>query len=215
MKDLKASELKRYKVRAPLETQIGFNTFFPGSKVSSFEFPIEKAILKTIVSEIGKKSTRISISCYNGEMMRAVLPSEVYLIRDYLQNADESLVWQYNPVEEKLRSSGFKAFTQKNFDMNSFVLHMHEFTGNLPPIKEAYSKKMQKNRGMFYSRGTIGEWKFIHIYVKNPFPWEILQKVAYKEFGTNLVQVFFNQETKKEHPKEFVIWYHPNAVPLL
>lgn len=216
MKDLKSSELRRYKVQAPQETQVGFNNFFPGSKVSSFEFPNEDLILKTIVSEVGKsKSTRISISCYNRDTMRAVLPSEVYLTRDFLQNSDESLVWQHNPMIYNLRSLGFKKSKQKNFDMNSFVLHVHEFTGELPPFKEAYSKKMQKNRGMFYSRGTIGEWKFVHIHVKDPFPWEVLQKVAEKEFGGNLVQIFFNQETKEENQEEFVIWYHPDALPMI
>lgn len=214
MKDLKSSELRRYKVQAPQETQVGFNNFFPGSKVSSFEFPHEDLILKTIVSEV-RNSKRISITCYNRDVMRAVHPSEVYLTRDFLQNPEESLVWQYNPILHKLRSSGFRTLTQKNFDMNSFVLHVHEFTGQLPPFKEAYSKKMQKNRGMFYSRGTIEEWKFVHIQVKNPFPWEVLEKVSEKEFGNNLVQIFFNEETKKENQEEFIIWYHPNAFPMI
>lgn len=220
MKDLRSSELRRYRVPVPKETEIGLTTFFKGSKAYCFEIPTTKEeYLKVIISEInnnGKTNTRMSITVIDnyGRTMRATMLEEVYKAREILQEPKESIVWQYNPMIETLRSVGFKKITGNNFDMNNFVLQMHQYDGELPPFEEAYNKKMQKNKGLFYSRGTIGEWKFIHILIKDVFPWAVIQKIADKEFKNNLVQIFFNAKTK-EHPNEFIIWYNPKAKHLV
>lgn len=220
MKDLeKDVELERYRTPAPQESVLGLNIFFPGSKVYCFEFPEGDAFLRTMVSMCkwkGSIVTSISASFHsnNGCAMRALRPNDVYLFKDYLQNPDECLVWQYNPIREQMRAAMYRRHTRQNFDMNNFVLYTHEFNGDLPPLKEAYEKEVEKGKGKLYAKGTIGQWKFVHVYTKEPFPWAKLQMIADKEFGNNLVQVFFNQETR-EHPNEFVIWYHPNAEYLL
>ena len=76
-------------------------------------------------------------------------------------------------------------------------------------FKVAYEKKLQKNKGFMYSRGTVGDWKFIHIQPQNPFPWMDLQAIAYREFKDCLSQVFINEENRV-HPDHFVIWYNHN-----
>lgn len=220
MKNLNSKELKRYRVPPPPGTTAKVNTILKGTKVYSFEFPLFEVpdgnpVLKTIVltNEMrGSCSARITASVYTkGSMMRPITPSEVYLIKDALQNPGECLVWQYNPIREKLRASNFRAITGKDFDMNNFVLHMYQFDGRLPPLHYAYARKTQKNKGYVYCRGQIDGWKFVHVQTKDLFPWVILQKIADREFGNSLVQVFFNQETK-EHPNEYVIWCKPGSI---
>lgn len=215
MKDLGSQELQRYRVSVPLETRMGLQVFFPGAKVDSFEFPIQQAKLKTIVSTCtfrGMESTRITASIQNPTLNMACIVTidNVYFIQEQLQHSEECMVWQYNPVFEKMRAATFRATKGTEFDMNGVVLHLHEYVGEMPPLKEAYDAKMQKNRGFYYGKGALGEWRFVHVKADRDFPWKTLQEVSEREFGQNLVQVFFNKETK-EHPDEFVLWYNPIA----
>ena len=219
MKNLESEELERYRIQAPQTMVEGFNALLPESKVYSFQFPVGDANLTTNVSICndwrGKVSTRISASIRDRHLRtRAVKPNELYIYQAFLQNPDECLVWQYNPMLQRMRASLFKSYMglQAPIKMNNLILHTHEYNGQLPPLKEAYEKQL--DGGKLYVKGTIGEWQFIHVYTKEFLPWVTLEKIAEKEFGEKLVQVFFNRETS-EHPDEFVIWYHPNAQNLL
>lgn len=219
MKNLESKELERYRVQAPNAMVEGFNAFLPKSKLYSFKFPVEDATLTTNVSIIndwrGKVSTRISASISDRRLqIRAVKPSELYIYQAFLQNPDESLVWQYNPKLQKMRAEIFKSYMglKATIKMNNFILHTHEYNDHLPPLKKAYEKQLEE--GKFYVKGTAGEWQFIRVYTKELLPWVMLGKIAEREFEGKLVQVFFNKETS-EHPDEFVIWYHPNAQNLL
>lgn len=219
MKNLESEELGRYRVQSPQAMVEGFNALLPESKVYSFQFPAGDATLTTNVSISndwrGKVSTRISASVRDrSARIRAVKLSELYIYQAFLQNPDECLVWQYNPMLQKMRAEIFKSYMglQAPIKMNNFILHTHEYNGHLPPLKEAYEKQLEA--GKFYVKGTVGEWQFIRVYTKELLPWVKLGKIAEKEFGGKLVQVFFNKETS-EHPNEFVIWYHPNAQNLL
>lgn len=213
MKDLECLELRRYRVPAPIETEVGFKAFFPNSKVYSFEFPIEQATLKTIITTckyMGIESTRISASIFSEMMSCIAMPKNVYLIQEQLQNSDECIVWQYNPRLEMLRAQMYRVNTGRNFDINGTVLQLNQYDGEIPALKDAYESRMQKNRGFYYGKGRIGRWKFVHLKADSDFPWKTLQEISQREFGDNLTQMFFNEETKK-HPGEFVLWYHPDA----
>ena len=216
MKDLTNAELRRYILNTPLVGQNAMRALFPGSNVYTLNFPIEGSILKTIIYILpamnGKKKIKFAITASNekDEMIRAVTPMEVYSVQKYIQNKDECLAWEYNPALDKQRAKAVSMYTG-GLDMNNFVLHLYEYDMELPPFKEAYEKKMQKNKGVLFSRGTIGEWKFAHIQTNHPFPWMVLQAVAKREFGLKPVHVFFNGETK-EHPKDFIIWCKPDVV---
>lgn len=219
MKNLESKELERHRIEPPEPTTAGFNAFFPGSKVYSFEFPVGDAKLTTIITSSmwkGKISTRITASIHktNNRKARAVKPSELYIYQAYLQNQDECLVWQHNPMLQRMRASVFQSVMgiRQNVSMNNLILHTHEYSGEMPPLKEAY--EMQQETGKLYVKGKIAEWQFVHVYTKELLPWRTLEKIAEKEFGDKLTQVFFNQETR-EHPDEFIIWYHPNAQNLL
>lgn len=219
MKDLETRELEQYKVQPPQETALGYSSLFTGSKVYSFEIPLKQEILRTIIAICkwkGSISSRISASIHdeNKTFRRIVNQNEVYVLKDYLLNEEECLVWQYNPIIEGLRAANYRQYTGRNFDMNDAILQLNEFKGSLPPFKEAYERKMQKNKGFFYGKGKHGEWEFVHMCTDKENPWSQLKQISKREFGNNLVQVFFNQETR-EHPDEFIIWYNPNSEYLL
>lgn len=211
MKDLTSAELRRYILNTPLVGQNAMNALFPGSKVYTLNLPTESSILKTVIYILpvkgGKKIAKVAITATNDpdKMIRAVTSTEVYSVKDYIQNNDECLAWRFNPANETHRANVVGMYTG-GLDMNNFVLHLYEYDMELPPFKEAYEKKMQKNKGMLFCRGTIGEWKFVRIQTKNPFPWMVLQAISKREFGNKPVHVFFNVETK-EHPQDFIIWY--------
>lgn len=226
MKDLNGAELKEFRVNAPAETQVGLNMVFGKTQVYSFEFPTKDSkILKTIVSFInrmGETTVRISSSVYNQEGitdnvidgMRRINMQDISLFKEYLQNEDETLVWQFIPQAEFLRAEGFRFFKGTDFDMTSFVIHFNEYTNELPDLQVALDKKVQKNKGYMYSRGSVGEWKFVHAHIEDESPWEKLKAISKREFGENMTQVFFNKQTM-EHPNEYVIWYKPGEKYLL
>ena len=216
MKDLK--QLEKYRVEAPRETVRGFNAIFLGEmETYSFEFPStefmssdlnEQQVIKTIIS-VNRKTGKVQIaaSVYNSkQIMRSVTPNEMYTLKDYLLDPNENLVWYYDPRIDDIREVGFKVYTGQKFDMTNFVQHMLIFKKDYKTLlQEAYSKKVQKNKGYTYARGNVGENRYIHVQVKECFPWETLKIIAKREFGNRLVSVFFNEETKK-HPNEYIIW---------
>lgn len=215
MKDFKSPELKRFMVDNPAEFGSLFN-----SKVYTFDIPIDTESdehIHTIVSIHPMQASeiiKISLSVGSHQNVRALLEGEVYSVKDILLNPYETLVWQISYARENFRASAYRKFMNVDFDMCNFVLHMNQYNEEMPPFEKAYAKKLQKNKGFTYSRGTIGNWKFIHVYTKNPFPWMDLQAIAIREFGKNsITRVFFNEETQK-HPCHFVIWDNPNLTKL-
>jgi len=212
MKNLESWNLKQYRVDPPIETEMGYKLFFSDAKVYSFEFPLEQAILKTIITTCNWMSTRLSASIINRSMNVSfiVTPEKIYFIQEKLQRPGECLVWQYHPEFEAMRSKTFKEFTQGEYDMNGTVLQLVQYNGLLPPFRRAYETSMKENGDVCYGKGSAGKWEFVHVKTNPDFPWKVLQDVAKREFGNNLVQVFFNEETKK-HPDEFVLWYSPEV----
>ena len=226
MKDLNGAELKQFRVNAPAETQVGLNMVFGKTQVSSFEFPTEDSkILKIIVSFLNRMeetTVRISSSVYNKEAltenvidgMRKINMKDIALFKKHIQNEDETLVWQFIPQAEYLRGQGFRFFKGTDFDMTSFVIHFNEYTNELPDFEVAFDKKVQKNKGYMYSRGSVGEWKFVHALIEDEAPWEKLKAISKREFGDNMTQVFFNNKTMGR-PNEYVIWYKPGEKYLI
>lgn len=218
MKDLTSPELARFKPKFPTISKNHLQMISPESKAYTFDFPAddEETILRCIVSTHKFSSdngfNKITISAMNPSMLRAVTPNELYKVKDYIMESTEHMVWKFNPSYEKSRAKLYRAVTNSDFDMNNFVLHLQQADDDIPcsdDFRIAYEKKLQKNKGFTYGRGTIGDWKFIHILTKNPFPWLDLQAIAYREFKDCLTQVFINEETRV-HPDHFVIWYNPN-----
>ena len=217
MKNLNSEGLLRYRVNSQEVNIPTSNVLLPNltAKIQLFAFPISESenenqpkLLTQVFtySENKEKKAEIAIAVINDSGIRTVASSEVYKVQERLQREEECFVWEYNQLREKLRSVGFKNLTGNNFDMNGSLQHFSEFNGKLPPLQEAYNKKVQKNKGYLYSRGTIGEWSFIHFQTKEPFPWETLKIISHKEFGTEAdIEVFFNYETKK-HPADYIIW---------
>lgn len=212
MKNLESARLKPYRVEPPAATAKGFGAFFPASKVYAFEFPEKDTILKSIVSVIhfmGMESTRISMSVMipYKQVLWTVRESDIYKLQEYLQRPGESFVWQYSHQLHQMRVESMKAAKGVEFDWLGSPLQVVQSVGETPPFKQAYEAEINQ-------KGTVGKWQFIHLKIDAEFPWETLQNVSDKVFRNNLVQVFFNEETKK-HPGEFVVWYNPSAMPLI
>lgn len=212
MKDLKNNpELKRYRTDPPIGMEELFRRLSAKSEVYAFEFPLEGEVLKTLIlkNSIGRigMHTKISVSIQSSDKskMRPIYANEMYVLRNFLLNPDGTLVWQYSSKMDKIRSTGFRNATGNNFDMTDLVMQLMEFTGEMPPLEEAYAKKTQKNKGLIYSRGTIGNWRFVHASVPGPEPWIVLKKIADREFKSKTVFVLFNKETEK-HPYEYILW---------
>lgn len=220
MKNLDSANLRRYKVENPLETEAGFKTFFPGSKVYAYEFPKDDGrTIKSLVSThsvFGIKSTRISMSIENVEeqTIDTVGIEELYLVQGHLQRQDECFVWQYQQKLQQMREMAYKAAKGVDFDLRHGPVQVLEYVSGIPLLEQAYQAKMQKNGKYTYGKGAIGQWNFVHVKADDEFPWEVLQAVAERVFKNNLVQVFFNEETRK-HPGEFVLWYHPSVRPII
>lgn len=217
MKDLNSEELLRYRVNSQEVNTASSNGLLANLNISTylFAFPIsesENENQRKLLAQLctyyksNEKKASLAIGADANGGIRTVTSSEVYKVQERLQREGECFVWEYNQLIEKLRSSSFKRLTGYKFDMSSTLQHFSEFNGKLPPLQEAYNKKVQRNEGYFYSRGTIGERKFIHLQTKEPFPWETLKFISSKEFGTEAyIEVFFNYETKK-HPADYIIW---------
>lgn len=214
MKNLDSWNLKQYRVSSPTGTELGFKLFFPEAKVYSFEFTLDQAVLKVIINTGGWLATRLSATIVNQSNMLIVTPEIVYFLQEKLQRPGECLVWQYNSETEKLRSKTFKEFTKMAHDMNGTVLQLLQYEGQLPPFRLAYETAMRENGGVCYGKGAAGKWEFVHVKTNPDFPWKVLKDVAQKEFGNKLVQMFFNEETKK-YPNEFVLWHSSEATLLL
>ncbi len=213
MKNLESARLKPYRVEPPAATAKGFGAFFPASKVYAFEFPKDDIKrLKSIVSVVhlmGMEFTKISMSVMipSKQVFRTVGESDVYKMQEYLQRPGESFVWQYGQQLHQMLAKDIKAVKGVEFDWSKNPLQVSQNIGETPPFKQAYEAEVNK-------KGTVGKWQFIHLKIDAEFPWETLQNVSDKVFRNNLVQVFFNEETKK-HPGEFVVWYNPSAMPLI
>lgn len=217
MKDLTSPELARFKPKFPTFYENSLKKISPKSKAYTFDFPAddEGTVIRCIVSNHtfpnGDEFNKITVSAMNPSILRSVTPKELYRIKDYIMENTEHMVWKFEPSFEKARSKMYRSAMSSDIDMNNFVLHLQQISNDMPSrddFKVAYEKKLQKNKGFLYSRGTIGDWKFIHILTKNPFPWMDLQAIAYREFKDCLTQVFINEETRV-HPDHFVIWYNP------
>lgn len=218
MKDPKSKELERFQVPVLGNYNVATVTkhLFPNSNVLSFDFPScdteDTPTLLTFVTYTKEADEnlliRLTTVSHDSGVMRALSPSEIYTIQDRLMYPNETLVWMYHEKSQAVRSQFFKKATNSNFDMTNFVLHMSEYKAELPPLKEIYSKKVQKNRGYTYTRGTIRNWRYILVQTKNPFPWTEFQLITKREFGRSNFLVFFNEETKK-HPNQYVVVENP------
>ncbi len=221
MKNLSSARLKPYRIEDPPDMAMGFKTFFPGSKTYAFEFPMkeENVVLRTLVSTysfMGLESTRISTSIRDvaRDTITTAGISEIYQMKEYVQRADECMVWQYDVSLEKMRASGLKVMTGADFNLKHCAIQFLQYNGRIPPLKVAYETEMKKEGEFVYARGSAGGWKFVHMKVDPKFPWDMLQKMTLKVFRNSLVLVFFNEETKK-HPDELVLWYSPSMMPLI
>lgn len=221
MKNLDSARLKPYRIEDPPDMAIGFKTFFPGSKTYAFEFPMQEndVVLRTLISTysfMGLESTRISTSIR--DVVRDTITTagikEIYQMQEYIQKSDECMVWQYEPALEKLRASGVKTMMGVDFNLRHCATQFLQYSGKLPPLKVAYETEMKKDGEFVCARGSVGDWKFVHVKVDPGFPWDTLQKIAQKVFRNNLVLVFFNEETKK-HSEELVLWYNPSMRPFI
>lgn len=213
MKNLDSARLKPYRIENPPEMAAGFSSFFPGSKVHSFEFPIQEDVVqRTLIStqHIFGESTRISTSILNlkSEEMTTVGIDQVYYMKEQVQRPDECLVWQYSPMLHEMRVSALKSYKGITLDLRHCAIQFMQYTGERPPFRKAYETEIHK-------KGSSGKWNFVRMRVNPEFPWEEAQKMAQKMFRNNLVQVFFNEETKKHSNDELVLWYHPEAMPIV
>lgn len=221
MKNLDSARLKPYRIETPTDMATGFKMFFLGSKTYAFEFPMQEkdVVLRTLISTfsiMGLESTRISTSILDvkRETITTAGIKEVYQMKEYVQKSDECMVWQYEPSLEKARATGLKAMNGVEFNLRHCAVQFLQYSGNMPPLRVAYETEMKKEGEYVYGKGSIGNWKFVHIKVNPEFPWETLQNVANKVFRNNLVLVFFNEEAKK-HVDELVLWYNSSLMPIL
>lgn len=220
MKNLDSARLRPYRVKDPPEMVAGFGTFFPGTKVHSFEFPIDEGVVqRTLISTLCflGESTRISTSIIDlkSESMTTAGIDHVYHMQAQIQNPDECLVWQYSPKLHKMRESILKSTKGITLDLRHCATQFMQYTGVTPPLRLAYETEMRKKGKHIYAKGSSGKWSFVHMKVDSEFPWEEAQKLAGKVFQNSLVQVFFNEETKKHSHDELVLWYHPEAAPIV
>lgn len=220
MKDLNNFDLERFKSKNPAVSESALRALPFSLGVETFDFPTEdpKTLIRCIVSthQFRPRQTfhKITASVVAPNMMRAISPREIYIIKDYLLEKDESISWRYNPSSDRLREATFKSVMNTDYGMNNFVIHLQQYDDEVPDFEKAYSKKTQKNKSFTYSRGSIDNWKFIHVYTKNPFPWTELQAIAFREFGDTFVQVIMNEETRK-YPDHYIIWYNPDYQQLV
>lgn len=207
MKDLRKDPiLQRYRQEPLPEVKSLFQKLSDTCKLHEFAFPLKEEVIKTLISEDPRMYTQISVSIQSSDKIRPISVPEIYLLKNFLLNPEESLVWTYRAEQDQKRSSGFRNVTGNNFDMTDLVIQLMEFTEEMPPLEEAYKKKVRKNKGFFYSRGTIGSWKFIHISLPGTEPWILLKEIADREFKkSKSVFLLFNEETKK-HPYEYILW---------
>lgn len=220
MKNLDSARLKRYRVEDPALMAVGFKAFFPGSQVYTFEFPLkENMVLRTLISThffYGVGSTRISASILNEkeEGMATAGIQEIYLLKDYIQYPDECMVWQLDAELQQMRVSTIKSAVGVDFDWRHCPLQFVQYSGEMPPLKNAYAAEMMENGQDTYCKGSEGKWRFVRLKINPEYPWEAVQEIARKVFKNNLVQVFFNEETRK-HPDELILWYNPSARPIV
>lgn len=218
MKNLTSPELVRFQVDTSEEMKAAFREMDLDVPLYSYRFSLveenKEYITNVIVSPACTvrgvtTTTHASFSSVLSDNLKTVSAKQVYFATDFLMEKNETLAWYYDPESEHQRAAMFRLRRSVNYDMNEYVLHMEEYTGQIPPFEKVYQKRVHSNNGFKYSRGTIDNWTFILVRTKRRLPWLELKAISNMEFKGAKIMVLFNQTTKS-HPDKYIIWRMPD-----